>query len=78
MKVVIRNGEGKFLSRFRGEISFVDRKSRAFVYDKEKDKVEEQLKTVNNRYGCNWTWEEITKEELLQGLQLKTEEAHSG
>ncbi len=60
MKVVIKNSEGQFLSRVRGEIAFVDRKSRGFVYDYDKDKVEEQIKVVNNRFDCNWTWEEVT------------------
>jgi hypothetical protein len=59
MNVVIKNEEGKYLSRVRGEIAFVDRRSRAFVYDYEQDKVEEQIRIVSERHGYHWTWEDV-------------------
>jgi hypothetical protein len=59
MKVVIKNDGGQFLSRERGEIAFVDDIMRAFVYDYEEDKIEEQIRIVNDRHGCEWTWEDV-------------------
>jgi hypothetical protein len=59
MKVVIKNEGGQFLSRERGKIAFVDEIMRAFVYDYEEDKVEEQIRIVNDQHGCNWTWEDV-------------------
>jgi len=59
MNVVIKNSEGQFLSRVRGEIAFVDRIQRAFVYDYEEDKIEEQIRTVNMQHHCKWTWEDV-------------------
>jgi len=69
MNVVIKNGQGQFLSRVSGEIAFVDERMRAFVYDYEEDKVEEQIRIVNSRHGCNWKWEGVGDAEgMLLGL----------
>ena len=59
MKVVIKNAVGQYLSRERGEIAFVHDIMMAFVYEYEEDKVEEQIRIVNDRHACNWTWEDV-------------------
>jgi len=59
VNVVIKNEKGLYLSRARGDIAFVERRSRAFVYDYEQDKVEEQIRIVNEQHGCHWTWEDV-------------------
>ena len=59
MNVVIKNDAGQFLSGFQGSPRFVDRLERAFVYDYEADKVEEQVRIVNERHGCNWSWQDV-------------------
>ena len=59
MKVVIRNQEGLYLSRLRGQIAFVERREQAFVYDAEQDHVDDQLATVKAQYGWTWTAEPL-------------------
>jgi len=59
MKVVIKNEEGKYLSSSQGKIIFVERITRAFVYDYEEDKVEEQLKIAKLQFGYAWNWENV-------------------
>jgi len=59
MKVVIKNEAGQFLGYAEGKIAFVDRKRRAYVYDYDEDKVEEQLRVVKAQHGCDWTWEDV-------------------
>ncbi len=68
MKVVIKNENGEYLSGIQGEITFVDRKERAYVYDYEEDKVEEQLAVAKGRFGYTWSWEELGDCKGLTGL----------
>ena len=37
----------------------MERKERAYVYDYEEDKVEEQLSMARDRFGYEWAWEEL-------------------
>ena len=68
MKVVIKNADGRYLSMIRGEIAFVDRKERAFVYGLEEDRVEEQLAIVEKKFGGKWSWEELGDVQAVDGL----------
>ena len=68
IKVVIKNEDGQYLSMVRGEISFVDRKERAFVYDLEGDRVEKQLFVVEQEFGGKWSWEELGNTQAVDGL----------
>ena len=70
MKVVIRNESGQYLAGGRGRVFFVDRKERAYVYDYEKDMVEEQLSVVRERFACEWSWEELGDCAGLTGLPV--------
>lgn len=68
IKVVIKNEEGQYLSMVQGQISFVDRKQRAFVYNLEEDRVEEQLVIVAQQFGGKWSWEELGDVQAVDGL----------
>ena len=68
MKVVITDGNRKYLSMVRGEIAFVERKERALVYDLEADSVQEQLAVVQTMFGGNWTWEPVGDTQCVDGL----------
>jgi len=68
MQVVIKNEEGQFLSRTLGEISFVERKERAFVYDLEEDRVEEQIQIVARKFGKIWSWEKLGDTKAVDAL----------
>jgi hypothetical protein len=59
MKVVIKNESGQYLSGTRDEILFVDRIERAFVYDFDEDRIAEQIRIVNARHGCIWSWQDV-------------------
>ena len=59
MKVLIRNEQGQYLSRHRGQIAFVERREQAYVYDTEEDHVDDQLAIVKERYGWTWTAEPL-------------------
>jgi hypothetical protein len=68
MKVVIKDENGRFLSRVRGEIAFVDRKERAFVYDLNGDRVEDQLAIAKEKYDSEWSWEDLGDVQAVDGL----------
>ncbi len=59
MKVVIKNEDGQYPTGCQGRPMLSPRIQRAFVYDYEEDKVEEQICLARERFGLNWTWEDV-------------------
>ena len=68
MQVIIKDEHGKYLSMTQGHVTFVDRKERAFVYDLDEDRVEEQIAIVKRTYGAEWHWEELGDVQAVDGL----------